>query len=161
MKNTNNYNKELVITRLFNASREKVWQAWSDPEITKRWWGPKGFTSPACQIDFRIGGTYLMCMRSSEKMDFWNTGVYEEIVPLEKIVCTDCFADDKGNVVHATHYGMSPDFPLEMKVEVIFVEEDGKTKMTLRHIGLPSILVSDETSQGWNESFDKLAKSLK
>jgi uncharacterized protein YndB with AHSA1/START domain len=100
-------------------------------------------------------------MRSPEGKDYWSTGVYREIVPLERIVCTDCFADEAGNVVPATYYGMSADFPLEMLVTVTFEDQGGKTKMTLKHSGLPAGDMSEETGAGWNQSFDKLAASLK
>ena len=152
---------ELFITRIFDAPRELVWKAWTDPERMKRWWGPKNFTSPFCKIDFRVGGKYLYCMRSPEGQDFWSTGVYRKIVPLERIVCTDSFADEKGNVVPATYYGMSTDFPLELQVTLTFEERDDKTKMTLRHVGIPEGQTSDLTEVGWNESFDKLAEVLK
>ena len=151
---------ELIITRIFDAPRELVWQAWTDPEHIRRWWGPKDFTAPACRIDFRVGGKYLFCMRSPDGKDYWSTGVYREIVPLERIVCTDSFADEQGNVVPATYYGMSPDFPLEMLVTVTFEDQAGKTKMTLKHSGLPAGEMSEQTGAGWNESFDKLAASL-
>ncbi|AKB78832.1 putative glutathione S-transferase-related transmembrane protein [Methanosarcina horonobensis HB-1 = JCM 15518] len=58
-KNQNIGEQELVITKIFNAPRELVWKAWTDPERVKRWWGPKGFTSPVSEIDFRVGGAYL------------------------------------------------------------------------------------------------------
>ncbi len=153
--------KGLVITRIFDAPRELVWKAWTEPERMKRWWGPKNFTSPFCKIDFRVGGKYLFCMRSPEGQDFWSTGVYREIVEPERILCTDSFADEKGNVVPATYYGMSADFPLELQVTLTFEEHDGKTKMTLRHVGIPEGEMSDLTQQGWNESFDKLAEVLR
>jgi uncharacterized protein YndB with AHSA1/START domain len=152
---------ELFITRVFDAPRELVWKAWTDPKHLQRWWGPKDFTAPACQIDFRVGGKYLFCMRSPEGKDYWSTGVYREIVPLERIVCTDSFADEQGNVVSATYYGMSRDFPLEMLVTVTFEDQAGKTKMTLKHTNLPAGDMAEQTGAGWNESFDKLAKSLK
>ena len=150
----------IVITRIFNAPREKVWKAWTDPELMKRWWGPKHFTSPFCKIDFRVGGKYLYCMRSPEGQEFWSTGVYREIVPLERIVCTDSFADEKGNVVPATHYGMGEEVPLEMLVTVTFEDLGGKTRMTLRHEGLPAGEMRDGAGAGWSESFDKLAEYL-
>jgi uncharacterized protein YndB with AHSA1/START domain len=99
-------------------------------------------------------------MRSSEGQDIWSTGVYREIVPMERIVCTDCFADEKGNVVPATHYGMPAYIPLEMLVTVTFEDLDGKTRMTLRHAGLPTGEMSDGAGVGWNESFDKLEAYL-
>ncbi len=154
--------RELVITRIFDAPRELVWKAWTDPERAKRWWGPKDFTAPVIKIDLRVGGKYLFCMRSPDGQDFWSTGVYREIVPQKKIVVTDSFADEKGNVVPASHYGMS-DFPLECQVTVTFEDQDGKTKMTLKHSGIESISETDRSNmeQGWNQSFDKLAESLK
>ncbi len=164
---TNAVEQELVITRIFNASRDLVWKAWADPEQAMRWWGPKLFTSPSCKIDFRVGGKYLFCMRSDSgpeawQKGIWSTGVYKEIVPMEKIVCTDCFADERGNVVPATHYGMGADFPLEMLVTVTFEKYEGnKTKMTLTHVGIPAGEHYQGANQGWNESFDKLAESLK
>ena len=153
--------QELVITRVFDAPRELVFKAWTDPEHMKRWWGPKAFTAPAIRMDLRVGGKYLFCMRSAEGKDYWSTGIYREIVKPERLVFTDSFADEKGNVVPATHYGMGDDIPLEMLVTVTFVENAGKTTMTLRHAGMPTGKMKDMTGAGWNESFDKLAASLR
>ena len=152
--------KELVITRIFDAPREFVWKAWTEPERMKRWWGPKNFTAPVIKIDFRAGGKYLYCMRSPEGQDFWSTGVYREIVELERIVYTDSFADEKGTPVPPSHYGISGDWPAEFLVTLTFEEHEGKTKMTLRHAGIQAGEMSDLAEAGWNESFDKLAESL-
>jgi uncharacterized protein YndB with AHSA1/START domain len=75
-------------------------------------------------------------------------------------VCTDCFADDKGKVVPASHYGITDDFPLEMVVDLTFEEHEWSTTVTLKHIGLPAGVMSELTGAGWNESFDKLAEVL-
>ena len=152
--------KALVMVREFDAPRELVWKAWSEPEHYKRWWGPRDYTCPSCEIDFRVGGVFLGCMRSSEGQEIWSTGVYREIVPLERIVCTDSFADADGNVVPATHYGMPADIPLEMLVTVTLEDLGGRTRMTVRHEGLPAGEMTDGANAGWNESFDKLAESL-
>jgi uncharacterized protein YndB with AHSA1/START domain len=152
--------QELVIVRTFDAPRKLVWQAWTEPEHLMRWSGPKGFTSPASKIDLRVGGKYLNCMRSPEGQDFWSTGVYREIVAPSLLVCTDSFADEAGNMVPATHYGMSPDFPLELQITVTLEEDDGKTRMTLHHVGIPPGTMHDMCEAGWNESFDKLAAYL-
>ena len=152
--------EELTITRVFNAPRDLVWRAWTEPEFVKRWWGPRGFTSPVARIDLRVGGKYVNCMRSPEGKEYWSTGVYQEIVEPERIVCTDSFADEEGNVVSASHYDMSPEFPLEMLLTVRFEEQDGKTKLTLTHIGFPSEEDIEGARAGWNESLDKLAEVL-
>ncbi|MBZ0288942.1 MAG: SRPBCC domain-containing protein, partial [Anaerolineae bacterium] len=130
--------REVVVTRIFDAPREKVWKAWTNPEHYKRWWGPEGFTCPACTIDLRVGGKYLYCMRSSEGQDIWGTGVYREIVPMERLVLTDSFANEHGNVVSPTHYGMGEDFPMEMLITVTFEDFEGKTRMTLKQSGMPA-----------------------
>lgn len=147
----------LVIRRIFDAPCELVWKAWTETEQLLRWWGPKEFTTPFCKIDLRIGGIFHFCMRSPEGKDCWGRGVYREIVKPERIVYTDSFSDEKGNVVPATQYGLGEDFPLETEVTVTFEEHEGKTKMTLHHVGIPSGLIFEMSGQGWNESFDKLA----
>jgi uncharacterized protein YndB with AHSA1/START domain len=152
--------RELVITRIFDAPRELVWKAWTEPEHLMRWWGPKNFTAPVCKIDFRVGGVYLLCMRSPEGQEFWSTGVYREIVEPARIVYTHSFADEKGDPVPASHYKMPGDWPAETQATVIFEEHQGKTKLTLRYVGIPSGVMSEMASAGWNESFDKLAESL-
>jgi uncharacterized protein YndB with AHSA1/START domain len=124
----------------------------------KRWWGPRGFTTPACTIDFRVGGKWHLCMRSPEGKDFWCGGVYREIVAPERIVTTDAFADEHGNTVPASHYGMPGEWPEEMLVTVTLTEHGGKTRMTLEHAGLPA--EGAGAKEGWNESFDKLAEEL-
>jgi uncharacterized protein YndB with AHSA1/START domain len=154
-------NQELFITRIFDAPLERVWKAWTEPELMKRWWGPKGFTTPYCEIDLRVGGKFLYCMRSPDGKDYWNTGVYREIIRLERIVCSNSFADEKGNVVPATQYGMSADFPLEMLVTVTFEELEGKTKLTLRYVGIPAGADRDGANVGWSQILDKLAEALK
>ena len=151
--------KELTITRTFDASQELLWRAWTDPEFLKRWWGPKDFTTPYARIDLRIGGKYLNCMRSPDGKDYWSTGTYKEIIPMKKIVCTDSFADNQGNVISAALYSMNPDFPPEMLVTVDFKDFYGKTVLTITHEGLPDS-EKEMCAQGWNESLDKLDKLL-
>jgi uncharacterized protein YndB with AHSA1/START domain len=151
--------RELVITRVFDAPRDLVWKAWTDPEQVKRWWGPKDFTAPTCTLDLRVGGRYLFLMRGPDGKDYWTTGVYREIVAPSRLVYTDSFADPQGNVVPASYYGMT-DLPLEMLVTVTLEAQGEKTRMTLRHAGMPAGDMSDMAGAGWNESFDKMAASL-
>ena len=152
--------KTLKIERVFDAPRELVWKAWSDPEHLTKWWGPQHFTAPIIKVDFRVGGKYLFCMRSPEGQDFWSTGMYREIVPHERLVFTDSFADADGNIVPASYYNMPGEFPLEMDVMITFEDMQGKTKMTLEHFGMPAGESGEMASMGWNQSFDKLEASL-
>ena len=152
----------LVIERVFDAPRELVWRAWTEPTHFKRWYGPKSMALPVCEMDFRVDGRYLFGMRSPEGFEHWTTGVYREIVPLERFVATESMADADGNHVSATHYGMPGDAPSEMTV-ILTLEDaaEGKTKMTLRHIAAwPNDEMAAGAAGGWNEAFDKLEAAL-
>ena len=151
---------KLVITRTFNAPVESVWKAWTDPELLKKWNGPKDYICQDFNMDFRVGGKYLNSMQGPDGKKIWGTGTYLEIIPNKKIVCTDSFADENGNPVTSDYYGM-PGMPLEMKITVTFEEDNGKTKMTLEHEGLPAGEHQKGASAGWNSSLDKLEKILK
>jgi uncharacterized protein YndB with AHSA1/START domain len=152
---------ELVITRIFDAPRELVWKAWTDPEHMKRWWGPEHFTAPACKIDLRVGGKYHFCMRAPDGKEYWNTGEYLEIAPPARLVYSDKFADEKGNVVPASYYGMPGDWPEQRVVTVTLEEHQGKTRMTMKQVGFPAGIMTEMANAGWNGSFDKLAAALK
>ena len=157
---TNPVERELVITRIFDAPRELVFKAWTEPERLMRWWAPKGCTTPFCKIDLRGGGVFHYCMRLPEGRDIWGIGVYREIVEPERIVYTDAFADAEGNPVSPAHYGMSSGHPPETLVTVTFAGHEGKTKLTLRHSILESVEEREGTQQGWTEMFDRLPAEL-
>ena len=150
-----------VVTRDLNASHELVWRMWTVAENVQRWWGPRGFTMPYCKIDLRVGGKYLLSMRGPDGKDIWNTGVYHEVVPMLRIVCTASFADDKGNVVPASYYGMTEEYPLEMLWTITLEDLMGKTRLTVRHAGVNPGADSDNARQGWEQSFDRLAEALR
>lgn len=152
--------QDIVITRVFDAPLALVWRAWTESEQLMKWWGPEHFTAPVCTIDFRVGGKYHYCMRSPEGQDYWNTGVFLEIVPHQRIVYTDSFADEAGNVVSAASIGMGDDFPPELTVIVTFAEVDGKTHFSLTQRGMPAGEMAEMTHAGWSQSLDKLEATL-
>jgi predicted enzyme related to lactoylglutathione lyase/uncharacterized protein YndB with AHSA1/START domain len=151
----------IFITQIFNSPLKDLWRIWTEPESIMKWWGPKDFTAPVVKNDLKEGGSYLYCMRSPEGEDFWSTGVYKEVVPMERIVATDSFADSEGNVVPASHYGMTGDWPLELNITVTFEEENDKTKLTIQHQGFPDHENRDLAEEGWKESLNKLDTYLK
>ncbi|HUH78782.1 MAG TPA: SRPBCC domain-containing protein [Methanoregula sp.] len=152
--------ESLTITRIFDAPRKRVWEAWTDPALVRRWWGPAGYTAPEIRIDLRVGGRYLSCMRSPDGKDYWSTGVYREIVPMERLVATDSLSDEKGNVVPASYYGMAGDMPGELLATFTFREQNGKTKFSLKFGGFPAGEMAALAKAGWNQSLDKLADLL-
>lgn len=162
--------KEFVITRVFDAPRERVWKAWTTPELIKKWWGPEQFSCPVAKVDLRPGGKYLYCMRGLVEpylgRDLYSGGTFREIIPKERIVLTDHFADEHGNKVPASTHGLSPDFPGEMQVIITFADEGHeKTRLSITYT-LPESAKAREAMQlsgmeiGWNSSLDKLARLL-
>jgi uncharacterized protein YndB with AHSA1/START domain len=157
--------KDVVLTRILNAPRERVWKAWTDPVEIKRWWGPKDFTAPHVNLDLRVGGKYLYCMHGPKGSEFdkdmWSGGTIEELVPMEKIVSTDYFTDEKGNVMSPKEFGMPGEWPEDgMRITVTFEDAGpGKTKLTIVHEGHPEDFAS-MAEAGWSTSLDKLAASL-
>lgn len=160
-RNAANEPKRMVITRVFDAPRELVWKAWTDPKYVMQWWGPKGFSSPFCKMDFRVGGKFHCCMRSPDGQEFWSAGEYHEIVPHEKIVYSMYFADADGNKVEAAEYGIEHE-AIDDACDVVTFEDlgDGRTRLTL--IGNESMESAKESGQveGWNEILDKFAGVL-
>jgi uncharacterized protein YndB with AHSA1/START domain len=88
---TTTEDKELVLTRVLDASPEKIFRCWTTPELLVRWFAPKPWTTVAADIDLRPGGENRIVMRSPDGQEFPNTGVYLEVVPNRKIVFTDAF----------------------------------------------------------------------
>lgn len=151
---------ELVLTRLFDAPRELVFQTWMRPEHLMRWWAPKECTVRDCTVDPRPGGAFHYCMSFNGGRDIWGLGIYREIEAPEKIAYVDSFADENGNPVSPTYYGMSEGHPTETLVTVTFAEEDGKTRLTLRYAIPVSVEERAGAEQGWSEMLDRLDSLL-
>jgi len=157
-KSTVNETERMVVTRVFDAPRELVWKAWTDPKYVMQWWGPKGFTSPSCEIDFRVGGKFLWCMRTPDGQEGWNGGEYHEIVPHEKIVFSMYFADSKGNKVDPAELGIEHE-AVEDAHDVVLFEDLGNGQTKLTFIGNDTMRDAIESGQleGWKEILDKVA----
>src|ERR1700730_2331838 len=87
---------ELVITRIFDAPRELVLKAWSNPDRAISWAGPQGFTTAHCEMDVRRGGAYRVCMRSPEGTEHWQRGVCREVVEPERLVFSFSWGGGEG-----------------------------------------------------------------
>ncbi|HXP72388.1 MAG TPA: SRPBCC domain-containing protein [Candidatus Dormibacteraeota bacterium] len=141
--------------RTFDASRDKVWRVWNDEDSIKHWWGPKGYTAPFIRNDLRVGGTYLWAMKSSKGEMFWNTGVYKEVVPDQRIVSTLSFADETGKAIPGSKAPVPGRWPDAVTVIVEFSESNGKTKVTVTEVGLP-LMVKILSRVAWQQQFDKI-----
>jgi uncharacterized protein YndB with AHSA1/START domain len=132
---------ELTITRVFDAPRALVFEAWSKPEHLSRWFAPNGFTVPSCEMDFRVGGKYRLCMRGFGK-DHWVHGVYREIVVPERIVWT-------GNLEHDGN---------EMVTTITFADDKGKTRLKAHQTFSIETDSSRGAPVGWTQTLDHLAE---
>jgi uncharacterized protein YndB with AHSA1/START domain len=155
-KSTVNEMERMVVTRVFDAPRELVWKAWTDPKYVMQWWGPKGFTAPICKIDFRVGGKFLFCMRTPDGQEGWNGGEYHEIVPYEKIVSSMYFADSKGNRIEPE--GTEHE-AIEGVHDVVLFEDIGNGQTKLTFIGNETMqnAIASGQFEGWKETLDKIA----
>jgi len=144
--------REITITRVFDAPRATVFRAWTDANQLAQWWGPKGFTNPVCEIEARVGEAIRIHMRSPDGSVYPMKGEVREIVPPERLVFTNIAVDAAGNSI------------IEGLTTVTFVERDGKTTMTLYTRGRAVVDYAVGYLQGmeagWTGSIDKLETLL-
>jgi uncharacterized protein YndB with AHSA1/START domain len=139
---------ELVIERIFDAPRELVFKAWTDPARLRQWWGPKNFTNPVCEIDVRPGGAIRIDMRAPDGVVYPMAGVFKEIAPPERLVFTSVALDKSENPM------------FEILNTVTFAETGGQTRLTLRATVLSATPQAAPhlagMQQGWRQSLDRL-----
>lgn len=141
--------RTLILTRLFDAPRDMVFAAWTDPEQAARWWGPKGFTSVACTMDVRVGGAWRRAMRAPDGSQHTARGVYREIIRPERLVFTYAWEDEAGRPKHET------------LVTLTFADRgDGRTRLTLHQTMFETVAARDDHRGGWSSCLDRFADFL-
>jgi len=154
--------KDFVITRMFDAPRELVWKCFTEPARMNEWFGPKGSTFVASNMDLRVGGTYHGAMRDPQGNVMWAKFVYREIVPPELLVWEHSFSDEAGGL---TRHPLSPTWPLKLLTRVTLEQAAaGKTKLTLRWTPLDAseeeqktfAAARDSMQGGWTGTFEQL-----
>jgi uncharacterized protein YndB with AHSA1/START domain len=140
--------REIVLTRVFDAPRHLVFDAFSKPELLRRWFGPRGWSLVVCEVDLRVGGGFRFVLRGPDGKEMGMRGVYREIAPPERSVHMESFDD----------------YPGESQVTAVFTEREGKTTLTATVV-YPSKEVRDAViksgmEHGAAESYDKLAELL-
>ena len=140
--------REIVMTRVFHAPRQMVFDAFSKPELLKRWFGPRGWSLVVCDVDFRVGGSWRFVLRGPDGKEMGMRGVYLEITPPERSVHMESFDD----------------YPGESQVTAVFAEHNGKTTLTATVLypsqEIRDIVVKTGMEHGAAESYDKLAELL-
>ena len=157
---------DFVISRVFDAPRDLVWKAFTDPERMKQWWGPKGFTVIASKMDFRVGGTYHYGLKAPDGSPMWGKMRYQEIDPPKRMVFINSFSDEAGGIArHPLHTS----WPLELHTTLTFEEQEGgKTKFTVHWQAFNATAEEQKTfdtnhdsmRMGWGGTLDQLAAYL-
>lgn len=140
---------EVTLTRMFDAPRALVWKAWTDPQMMARWWGPKEFTNPVCEMDVRVGGKIVIHMQAPNGTVHPMTGVFDEVAELECLVFRATPVDASGNPL------------LESLTTVTFHDVTGKTKVIVHASAAPIQPIGSEMlkglNAGWSQSLERLA----
>jgi uncharacterized protein YndB with AHSA1/START domain len=159
--------RDFTITRVFDAPRKLVFQAWTEPKHMKQWWGPHAITNSVCEMDVRPGGKYRIVMRTGDGVEYPMKGIYREVVAPERLV----FTNDLSEHPDEWHKMIDPERlkgkgkpTLDGVTTVTFEEENGKTKMTV-HMRFERAAdraahVKFGMPRGWSESFERLGKLL-
>jgi uncharacterized protein YndB with AHSA1/START domain len=138
---------DMTIVRVFDAPRELVWNAWTDPQRLVQWFGPKEFSNPFCELEVRAGGAFRITMQGPDGTQYPMEAVYDDVVAPERLAWTSDVEHD-GNV------------SFQLRQVATFAERDGKTEMRLEAFIVRATPESDEAlggmEQGWTQSFDKL-----
>ncbi len=146
------------ITRKFAAPVERLWQAWTEPELMKQWWGPEHFTCPDARLDVREGGTSILAMKDPDGKVQYSGGTYLEVIPNRKIVTTDQFTTKEGEYMSPEDAGMPGDWPDTMRVTIEFKNlGPNESQLSIVHEGIPKDM-HDDCVSGWSTSIDKLQR---
>jgi uncharacterized protein YndB with AHSA1/START domain len=148
LKVTTPSDREIVLTRVFDAPRTLVFDAMTKPELLKRWYGCDGMSLVVCEVDLRVGGAWRHVLRGADGSEMGMRGVYREIARPERLVSTESFDD----------------FPSEALATLVFVEDAGRTTFT-NTLLYPSQQIRDEVlksgmEHGAAEGFERLAELL-
>src|ERR1700741_1463586 len=148
LKVTTPGDREIVLTRVFDAPRRLVFEAFSKPELLKRWFGPRGWSLAVCEVDLRVGGGFRFVLRGPDGKDMGMRGVYREIVPPERSVHVESFDD----------------YPGESIVTGVFTENEGKTTLTVTVLyaarEVRDAVLKSGMEHGAAEAYDRLAELL-
>lgn len=148
--------KEVVLEKVYSASVEKVWEAWTNAEQLKQWWGPEHVTIPECEVDLRVGGKFYIVMEAGEGMGPYKgtqwpmQAEFTEITPNSKLTFT----------AQAWTEGDKEETTIDQSTEVVFTEEDGKTKVTVKatiyKTGPKAGMAAEGMRAGFTQQLEKL-----
>jgi uncharacterized protein YndB with AHSA1/START domain len=146
--------REVTLTRVIAAPRERVFRAWTDPKHMAQWWGPKGFTNPVCEVDARPGGMIRIDMRAPDGVDYPMDGVFHEVIEPERLVFTSrAFAPDTNKTL------------IRALNTVTFAYEGGNTRLTVvarvMEVAPEFAAAAAGMEEGWSQSLERLQELVR
>lgn len=152
---------DMTVAHVFDAPVARVWEAWTDADRLRRWWGPRDWTCPTARLDVREGGASLVAMRSPDGHEIHHLWEHQTVTPREELTFDQHFADPDGNPVDPADLGLPPGIPSTVHHRLTFAETtDGRTVLTIREEGYANQQVADISRAGMTQSLDKLAATL-
>jgi len=159
---------DFVISRSFDAPRERVWKAFSEAEALAKWWGPKGASIRVIKLDFRPGGMFHYAMAFQPGHDIYGRFVYRAMAAPERLVFVNSFSDADGGITRAPFPQLGHTWPLEVLNTMTLTEQGGKTTLTLRGGPINAteeelktfVGMRDSMRQGFGGTFDQLDEYL-
>ncbi|MCY1545126.1 Activator of Hsp90 ATPase -like protein [compost metagenome] len=149
-------NNEVFIEELFNASCERVFNAWTQPDQLMQWFAPTGCTISFKKLDIHPGGQFHSCVSNPQFGDCWCIGEYKEVLPNHKLVFSMINTDENGHPINPADLGMDPDWPGETLVTINFSEVGNKTRLTLHQTVSADLAKKTGAYGGWTMMFEKL-----
>jgi uncharacterized protein YndB with AHSA1/START domain len=153
--------RTIRIERVFDAPRELVFEAWTNPEYLLRWYAPRGCSIHFAHIDVRPGGKFHSCIHNPSFGECWCTGIYKEIVRPERILYSIALADSAGNEIDPVKAGHDPRWPRMTLVKVTLEDVGGATRLTLEQNALESLAKETGAYPSWLEMLDRLGETTR
>jgi len=151
---------ELVMTRVLDAPRERVFDVLTKAEHVQKWWGPNGVSHPIMEIDARVGGEFFLGQRDRDGAMHYELGVVREITPPSRVVVAFHFVDEKRRRIPLRWAGVPDEWEGEIVHEVTLAAEGTRTRVTIRVTGFPSTKWGEMAKYGLAESFDRLGYAV-
>jgi uncharacterized protein YndB with AHSA1/START domain len=151
--------REVLITREYNAPRELVFKVWTEAEHLKNWYAPEGCSIEIFRFDFRPGGSFFHVIRNPVH-DCWCAGVFREIEEPSKIVYDISITDQNGQPAQPVDMGMDPEWPATTTITILFEGIGNKTRITLHQAVSQNLAKRTGAYPSWHSMLDNLEKEL-
>jgi uncharacterized protein YndB with AHSA1/START domain len=151
---------DFTLTRIMHAPPEAVWQALTDAEAVREWWGPEGFSSPYVNADLTLGGTTVVCKQPRGGLPKCNGWVYTEIEPVSRLVFDQIWVDQDGRTIDPATDGLPPGLPAVVPNEVELMRVEDGTELVWREFGYPDEALAKLSQSRLEQVLDKLERAV-